>query len=253
MSERKAREEESRSTPEYMLTFGDMMNLLLCFFVAIIAQANFEEPRYQIVTSAIQGGLGILPGGNAIDVGNMMNLGMNIDTLTGTAPKFREDAKGVKKDLDKITSTLEVKLLQAIKKGTTKIKTDERGIVIQLTESIVFDSGSPVLNESASPVLDQIAEFLSMPDLINRLIRIEGHTDNIPVSGKFQSNWELSTMRAVNVLHYFEKKPGIKPSRMSAVGYGQFKPVAPNTTDEGRKANRRVEIVILKENVKSFE
>ena len=253
MSEKKAREEENRSTPEYMTTFGDLMNLLLCFFVAIIAQANFDEPRFQIVMSAIQGSLGVLPGGKTIEVANMLNLGMNIDTLTGTAPKFREDAKGVKKDLDKIASTLELKLLKAIKKGTTKVKTDERGIVIQLTESIVFDSGSPVLNETAYPVLDEIAEFLSVPDLINRLIRIEGHTDNIPVSGKFQSNWELSTARAVNVLHYFEKKPGVKPSRMSAVGYGQFKPVAPNTTEEGRKSNRRVEIVILKENIKSFE
>jgi len=121
----------------------------------------------------------------------------------------------------------------------------EKGLVITFVADVLFDSGKAAIRSEAYPSLDKVAVVLkeNVPELN---VGIEGHTDNEPIrfSG-WKSNWELSTSRALSVLHYLVNKKGIAPQRLSAIGYGEYRPVASNDTKEDRRLNRRVEVVIM--------
>jgi chemotaxis protein MotB len=121
----------------------------------------------------------------------------------------------------------------------------EKGLVITFVADILFDSGKAELRSVAFPTLDKVARVLreNVPDLN---VGIEGHTDNVPIKhSSWKSNWELSAHRALSVLHYLAEDKGITPTRLSALAYGEYHPVASNGTAQGRQLNRRVEIVIL--------
>lgn len=121
---------------------------------------------------------------------------------------------------------------------------DGRGLVIRLNNSILFDVGSAIIKNDALKTIDDIIETISKID--NNVV-VEGHTDSTPIkTDKFPSNWELSTARATNIITYMIKSGKINPKRLSAVGYGEYMPVADNTSNDGRLLNRRVDIIILK-------
>ncbi len=149
-------------------------------------------------------------------------------------------------ELKKIKSLLEQRLKEEIANKEVRLDLTNRGVVITLTSDILFDSGKADIKPEAYPILDKVAEILKYK-IADRNVGVEGHTDNQPIrySG-WKSNWELSTARAVNVVHYLIEK-GVSPERLTAIGYGEYRPVADNSTEEGRKRNRRVEIVILPE------
>ena len=129
---------------------------------------------------------------------------------------------------------------------------EERGLVITVLAEVLFDSGKTELRQESFPILDKVAKILK-EELRSHNVGIEGHTDNQPIKySGWKSNWELSTHRALSVLHYLEEK-GISPARLSAIGYGEYRPVASNDTPEGRQLNRRVEIVVLPRLVKKLE
>ncbi|MCX5711858.1 MAG: OmpA family protein [Candidatus Omnitrophica bacterium] len=152
------------------------------------------------------------------------------------------------KELDELNQTkrlLEDRLSQEIKDKQVSLKMMEKGLVIDFVADVLFDSGKAKIKQEAYPILDKVAKILkeNVPELS---VGIEGHTDNVPIArSNWKSNWELSTARALSVLHYMESKEGISPERLSAVGYGEYRPVASNDTAAGRKMNRRVEVVIL--------
>ena len=130
-------------------------------------------------------------------------------------------------------------------KGQVGLDLADRGLVITLADNILFDSGKARIKEDAYPVLDKIVSVIEIkaPD---KNIGIEGHTDNTPIKySSWKSNRELSTARANNVYHYLVDTGGLKPSRLTTTGYGEFRPIASNDTARGRAKNRRVEIVIL--------
>lgn len=181
--------------------------------------------------------------------------------LSGCAVIFQ---KGRRSDLEKIDELsaqleelnrakriLEDRLSGEIKDKQVRLQMMEKGLVVTFVADIVFDSGKAEIRHEALPILNKVAKVLdeNVPELS---VGIEGHTDNVPikVSG-WKSNWELSTSRALSVLHYLVDKQGINPSRLSAIGYGENWPVASNSTSEGRRLNRRVEIVILPKIMKS--
>jgi len=173
--------------------------------------------------------------------------------------------KGRRSDLEKIKqleqelaelrsakTLLEERLSKEIRDKEVKLKMEERGLVITVLAEVLFDSGKAELRQESFPILDKVAKILK-EELRNHNVGIEGHTDNQPIKySGWKSNWELSTHRALSVLHYLEEK-GINPSRLSAIGYGEYRPVASNDTPEGRQLNRRVEIVILPRLVKKLE
>lgn len=164
--------------------------------------------------------------------------------------------KGTRSDMEKIQSLeQEVDRLSQIKaelqkklKGVQGVSfnRDERGLVITFLDEILFDSGKAMIKPSAYSTLDKVASVLtSKASDLN--IGVEGHTDNEPIKRSgWKSNWELSTARATSVLHYLVAK-GVSPERLAAIGYGEYRPVASNETKEGRRKNRRVEVVILPE------
>ncbi|MBU1125071.1 MAG: OmpA family protein [Candidatus Omnitrophica bacterium] len=150
--------------------------------------------------------------------------------------------------LDELTSVsklLEERLSTEIKDKQVKLQMMEKGLVITVVGDLLFDSGKAKIRSEAHGILDKVARVLeeNVPTLN---VGIEGHTDNQPIrfSG-WKSNWELSTSRALSVLHYLVNEKGISPDRLSAIGYGEYRPVASNDIKDGRQLNRRVEIVIL--------
>ena len=147
---------------------------------------------------------------------------------------------------------LEQKLRDQIKDDQVSLMMKEGGLVIVLSDKVLFDSGKADIKENAYPVLDKVSKVL-IREVPDKNIGISGHTDNVPITySNWKSNWELSSARATSVLYYMEEK-GVPSKRLSATGYGEHRPVASNDTSEGRALNRRVEIVILPEFVEEVQ
>jgi len=152
------------------------------------------------------------------------------------------------KQLDELNQTkglLEERLAQEIKDKQVKLEMMEKGLVITFLADVLFDSGKAKIKSETFTTLDKVARVLN-ENVPEYNIGIEGHTDNVPIKlSGWKSNWELSTARALSVLHYMVEQKGVAPSRVSAIGYGEYNAVSSNDTVEGRQLNRRVEIVIL--------
>lgn len=154
-------------------------------------------------------------------------------------------------ELERAKAELEDRLRKEIRDKQVKVEMEDRGLVITFVAEVLFDSGKDKIRLDALEKLSKISGVLNttVQDLS---IGIEGHTDNVPIKRSgWKSNWELSTARAVSVLHYLVDKEGLLPERLSATGYGEYHPVTSNDTAEGRQQNRRVEIVILPKTTKA--
>jgi chemotaxis protein MotB len=142
----------------------------------------------------------------------------------------------LKKEIESLVST-------ELLKGRVRTRMDSRGLIVSLGEVGFFDSGSDEIKPEGRALLDTLATSLMTLD---NQIRVEGHTDNVPIhSGRFPSNWELSTARATSVVSYLVSKFGLSPERLSAAGYAEFRPTASNDMEEGRARNRRVDILVM--------
>jgi len=128
--------------------------------------------------------------------------------------------------------------------SSIKLVKDSRGLIVRMNDSILFDEGSAIIKKNASKTLNEVIDVLSQ---IDNKILVEGHTDSTPINTKeYPSNWELSTARATNIIGYILRTGKIPPQRLSAAGYGEYMPIADNTSSGGRLLNRRVDIIILK-------
>jgi len=147
-------------------------------------------------------------------------------------------------DLAQAKKLLEERLGQEINDKQIKLQMMEKGLVITVVGDMLFDSGKAKIRPEAYPLLDKVATVLK-DNMANFNVGIEGYTDNVPIKhSKWKSNWELSTARSLSVLHFLTKEKGVSPERLSAIGFGEYRPVASNDTRDGRRQNRRVEIVI---------
>jgi chemotaxis protein MotB len=134
--------------------------------------------------------------------------------------------------------------------GQVTVQLQERGLVISLQDTVLFDSGSAVLNSQAVDIITTVGNVIKP---LPNYVLIEGHTDNLPIhNGEFPSNWELSSARATNVLQEV-LKCGLAPQRLSATGYGEYRPRVPNDSDDQRQMNRRVDIVLLRTTYSQIE
>lgn len=148
-------------------------------------------------------------------------------------------------ELNDAKKMLEEKFAKEIADKQVRLQMQEKGLVITVVGDLLFDSGKAAIRREAYPVLNKVGLFLK-DNVPNLNVGIEGHTDNQPIQHSgWKSNWELSTARALSVLHYLVNDEGISPKRLSAIGYGEYRPVASNDTREGKQLNRRVEIVIM--------
>lgn len=230
---------EECTVPEYMLTYGDMVTLLLTFFVLLYNPQTIEESRLQLILAAFSG-LGMQSGGNTLQVGKLAELGNTVMALPSL-----EYGRAMDKSRKKAISLFQPEI------NTKKVRVteDERGLIISLAADSFFRKGSAEIDmEKARSTLQKAAELLKSSAMAERTFRIEGHTDSIPTDpdGPFPTNWELSTARATNVLHYLVDF-GVDETRFQVAGFADTRPLASNDTEEGRAYNRRVDIVILTE------
>jgi chemotaxis protein MotB len=236
---KKVEEDEGLTGNEWLATFSDTMTLLLTFFILLYSFSTVDAGKFKQIAAALQSVLTGQAGSSIIDY----------DLETGDVPIVGESPDNSDIPLDKgkenemmyeqVKEFVEKNKLEAV----VRIKEDSRGVIIELRDSVLFDSGRANIREDSKPILEKISSLLStLPNEIN----VEGHTDNVPMKNyKFESNWELSTARAGSVLRYFVEKNGIKPNRFMASGYGEFRPLVPNDSEENRAMNRRVSILIV--------
>ncbi len=230
---------EECTVPEYMLTYGDMVTLLLTFFVLLYNPQTIEESRLQLILAAFSG-LGMQSGGNTLQVGKLAELGNTVMALPSL-----EYGRAMDKSRKKAVSLFQPE----INSKKVRVTEDERGLIISLAADSFFRKGSAEIDmEKARSTLQKAASLLKSPALKDRTFRIEGHTDSVPTDpdGPFPSNWELSTARATNVLHYLVDF-GVDENQFQVAGFADTRPLASNDTEEGRAYNRRVDIVILTE------
>lgn len=168
-----------------------------------------------------------------------------IDNLSDQLQKERQ----AREELLRAKKELEEQLKKEIEEKKIKLEMAKKGLVITFVAEILFDSGKSVIRTEADSVLDKVADVVNSK-LSDRNIAIEGHTDNQPIKqSSWKSNWELSTARATSVLHYLVDNKNVNPALLSAVGYGEYRPVASNDTAVGQQQNRRVEVTILPEKI----
>lgn len=225
-------EDDTLGTPGWVVTFGDMMTLLLTFFVLLISWSIFDEVKFKQAASSLQGSLGVLS--------RAQKPQMEKDVITpGEEEYLKEQKRLVELGVEMKSYVTKQNLTSAMDVILTK-----EGLTIRLKQPVLFDSGEAKIKTDALPILDEVVRLVK--DLPND-IRITGHTDNVPISTtKFPSNWELSTARATNVLRYLLETAFASSGaeRLSAAGYAFYKPILSNDTAFGRAQNRRVEIVI---------
>jgi|Deesub1362B_J571_1020462.scaffolds.fasta_scaffold08497_2 chemotaxis protein MotB len=228
--DRKKKGEEG-GAPGWMVTYGDLMSLLLTFFVLLVSFSSIQLVEFQKAMGSLKGALGVLKHKEAPTPN--INLDM---TPMGGKKKAEFNA-----ELNEMLDYIEKEGLE----DSISVEVTENGIAIRMMEPIMFDLGKADLKPRVFPLLNKIAE---MARAWPNMIRIEGHTDDLPIhTPEFPSNWELSAIRAINVIHYFEDVCGIDPKKLYYLGYGENKPLVPNTSPENRAKNRRVEIYFEKE------
>jgi len=225
---RRKTEEEHENVERWMVSYADFVTLLFCFFTAMYAISNVDNDKLGKFVRSMRDAFNASPSSTkAFSV---------IEDIPILIPLDLETEAKVKDEMDKLVSEA---------KNGIEIKRDERGVTISIMDKFLFEPGSAQLRESSKAVVDTAASALkNFPNMV----RIEGHTDNVKISNRdFRSNWELSSTRAINVAEYFINVHGISPERISATGYAEYKPIAPNDSPDGRSKNRRVDVVILSE------
>lgn len=219
--------------PEWIVTFADLMSLLLTFFVLLLSFANMEVVKFQTAMGSIQNALGLKSEFELSDVPTGPELLEQLSQKEGEG-KIEEQ---IVKELERILDDAGLK-----DRGTARI--DQRGVVLQLEGDVLFESGQAVISKSALPVLDALAGYASQQ---SRFLDVIGHTDDVPIATAiYPSNWELSAARAGQAVRYLAER-GVDPRGMRAIGQAHTVPVADNGSAEGRAANRRVEFIFMTE------
>ena len=237
---KKAKQPEKPSTA-WLGTYGDMITLMLCFFVMLYNPSEVDVTQMATITQSLQmQETETTSGGLSLSAGQLSDLGNNINSLPSL-----EKGKSLGMAKKKAVSLF----APDVKSNKITITSDERGLVITLLSDNFFEEGSAELNiNETRDTLLRLADFFKSDELKDRRFRIEGHTDNTPVAvgSQFPSNWELSATRAVNVLHYLADY-GVRENGFSVAGYADTRPKFSNDTAESRAYNRRVDIIILDE------
>ncbi len=241
----KARRHRPHANHErWLVSYADFITLLFAFFVVMYSTAQVDQRRVGKLAKAIQAGFQQMGVFDSSASAPPILIGQPISATPSLSLEHAEPAD--KPDMAIVQKKLESALADQLASGFVAVTPTKEGIVVSLREAGFFDSGSTRLRAQALPTL---AEFVSVIGPERMKVRIEGHTDNVPIHNrKFDSNWELSTARATEIIKLFITRFGIDPVRLSASGYGEYYPVSPNDSDADRAKNRRVDLVILNAN-----
>jgi chemotaxis protein MotB len=256
---RKKKKQEHTNHERWLVSYADFITLLFAFFVVLYSSAQVDKRRVGQLAMAIQVAfqqMGIFQASNSkpalldtepmpfSDVQIVENAPRNeaLGRLVNSPQGELSNAPS-RELMQNLEGQLESALAPEIKKHTVTVTPTREGVVVSLKEIGFFDSGSATIRPDALPT---IAHFVQVIRPFPVRVRIEGHTDNIPIhTARFDSNWELSTARATEMIKLFIAQYNVAPERLAASGYGEYYPVASNDTPEGRAENRRVDLVVL--------
>lgn len=252
---KKERKVEEASSPAWMATFSDLMSLLLTFFILLFSMSVVSEERYREVADSLRMALvgsssdSILDdsGNSLIDLefdeyGELTDSeGIDPDELV--AEETPVDNNAVPEEVLELFETVNLFLVEEGLNADITLSRDQDGVYIDIQEAIMFEPGSATLRDNGLDTMNQLAGLF---ELLDNEIIIEGYTDDVPTNEiEFETNWELSAARAVTVLRFLYENHSIEPTRLSARGYGEYRPSVPNDSVQNRSLNRRVNIVIV--------
>lgn len=235
----------------WVISYADFVTMLLALFMIMFATSGMSETKIKNVNKSIQKVFSSQTVQNEEKSDETIEKAKEIEAPKGDNVIFDKSGKTIPDGGDGILDTS--KIMEIIKQdiqseSSMKILKTERGVVIRLNDTMLFDPASAIIKPEAAAELEKISKTLKK---FQNPIVIEGHTDSMPINNeKYPSNWELSTARATNIIKYLTEKQNFSPSRLSAVGYGEYMPVEENTTPQGRAKNRRVDIILLSTNKK---
>ncbi len=224
----------------WLVTYADLMTILLVFFILLYTLVTLETEKYKHAVETIKV--------QVKDTRALIGL-MELMEIPDTADKqiSIEDITGLKKRSQSLFENIQKFARASSQRENISTRVLDGKIIVNIKGKALFPSGSAALNDTAIFIFDEIIQILA--DYPDYNINIKGHTDNIPIATPiFPSNWELSAVRATTVLKYLISK-GMSPQRLTATGYGEALPLVPNTTDENRALNRRVEFVLEKKDI----
>ncbi|WP_147566772.1 OmpA/MotB family protein [Clostridium tyrobutyricum] len=225
----------------WMLTYSDLITLLMIFFIVMYSMSQVDQNKYKQLSQSLKvamgGGKTIIGTENAPSVKdnvNQIDIPERDDGQT-TSQTEQQKFQNLKKEVDQYLS----------KNGMSKsvsTSVDQRGLVVSINDTLFFDTGKADIKPNIKNKLIGIGKIVNQ---LGSAIRIEGHTDNVPISnGIYKSNWQLSSVRAANVTQFLQDKVGISPEKLTSVGYGQYRAITDNSTDVNKAKNRRVDIII---------
>ena len=259
---RRARARRHANHERWLVSYADFITLLFAFFVVLYASAQVDQRKVGRLALAIQVAfqeMGVFPDSSTripIDYKEPMpfdtvqaieNAKHNAALGHISSPPEDTLTASAEANLTTLQAELQQALHQEIAQHAVALHRESEGLVISLREFGFFDSGSASLKASAMPALDRIASILAVRTC---RLRIEGHTDNVPIhTAQWGSNWELSTARSTELVRLLIVRYSFSPERLAAAGYAEFHPIASNATAQGRAQNRRVDVVILSEHV----
>lgn len=226
------------NSERWLLTYSDMITLLMIFFIVLYTISTVNSQKFQQIAAS----LGKTFDGTNYVIGQQSGNSI-LDSIKTTGTNGTND--------NSIASQLDKLIKQYNLQNMVTYKVDERGFVISLNDTLLFDTGSADVKPDQKETLIKIGNILkSMPNYI----RVEGYTDNVPINNnQFHSNWELSVIRATNVVEILVNDVKMDPAKISAVGYGEYRPIVPNDSDKNRQLNRRVDIVIMNSDYNKWE
>lgn len=229
---------EDQDSRAWLMTFTDLMMLLLVFFILLYSMSSLKVERFEAALRSIQASLGspdvVYVVREVVKEVDIESPPQTIEEATGIAPREEK----VVKEIEQIIQDQDISEYVDVYRQGEKI-------IIQIRGTALFNTSAADLNVTAQPIFEDVMKVFERYTEYN--INIRGHTDNLPIrSRRYPSNWELSTARAASVLRWFIER-GVAPERMSASGYADYAPVAPNDSPENRARNRRVEFVLEKE------
>ncbi|MGA2429194.1 MAG: flagellar motor protein MotB [Candidatus Acidiferrum sp.] len=257
MSRRK-RPEDHVSHDRWLVSYADFITLLFAFFVVLYASSQVDKRKVGRLALSIQVAfqeMGVFDTSNTLiplndseaipfsQIQVVENTERTSDLTRFVQPMKGKLSPSTSAPMKDIEMELQKALAPEIRQRVVELKKRKEGLIVSLREIGFYVSGSAALRPSSKDAIDRLAAVLKAR---TESLRIEGHTDNVPIhNGRFESNWELSTARASDLIKVFVEHYGFEPRRLSAAGYAEFHPVAPNNTPEGRARNRRVDVVIL--------
>ena len=228
MIKKKNRQEDHGNRDRWLITYADLITLLLIFFIVMYSMSMVDAKKFEQVAASLMSALS----------------GRGQEILDYPGPSIIEGMSGEQLQMETIRQQLQEYIDQNNLGANIQLYQQERGLVISLSDTVLFESGRAELTPQAQDIMRKVGVSLAP---ISNYIRIEGHTDNLPINNaQFPSNWELSAMRATNVLRFLVREADLNPARLSESGYGEYRPIADNNSEAGRALNRRVDIVIMK-------